>query len=318
MVADIIGSSLIMQQDRHSDIDLYGTFQSILHTVIEKGGGFDIEFTGDDVSAGFPDSRSAVKTGFAIHQALDSWNSSVKGPVLAVRIGIHSGTPEDNARQRKLPLVVASRLQSLGSANALCVTGSVVDEIDPASSINVNYSGVYPLGLAPVSPVFYLLDGQSKFLASQRPMFELLRNKYTDTVKLAFTVPVLLSFIAVAAIYIFVSLETRIKNIEIAEVTNFNDDIHEQEIRSISTVLRKSLDAMPGINVVSSSGEPKSDFQLVCSYQQVAGKLRLTWGVLHHDGRVQITGGEITGKIENLASLQKQLVQNIISHLRKS
>ena len=318
MVADIIGSSLILQQDRHSDFDLYGTFQSILQPVIEKGGGFDIEFTGDDVSAGFRDSGSAVNTGFAIHQALDSWNSSLKGPVLAVRIGIHTGKPEDNARQRKLSLVVASRLQSLGSANALCVTASVIDEIDPASTVHVHYSGEHSLGLASITQVFYLFDEKPKFLVSQRLLFERLRTQYAETVKRTIAVPAFLIFLLVAATFFVRSAETRIKNIEIAEVKNFSAEMHEIEINSIRTLFRTSLAAVPGINVITDSGTSKIDLKLVSSFQQVAGKVRITWGVLQQDDRIQTKGGDITGKIENLANLQRQLVQNIISHLGES
>ena len=45
------------------------------------------------------------------------------------------------------------------------------------------------------------------FLASQRLLFERLRNQYTDIVKLAIAVPALLSFIVVAAIFFVVSLK---------------------------------------------------------------------------------------------------------------
>lgn len=318
MVADIIGSSLILQQDRCPDFDLYGTFQSILLPVIERGGGVDIEFTGDDVTAIFWDCQSAVNTGFEIHKALNNWNSSLKGPALTVRVGIHAGKAGDDAIQQNLPLVVASRLQSLGRSDVLCVTASVIDEIDPASSLHVHYFGEHSLGLASITQVFYLLDEKPRFLVSQQLLFERLRNQYAGTVKRTIAVPAFLILILVAATFFVLSTETRIKNIEIAEVKNFSAEMYEIEISSIQTLFRTSLDAVPGVNVITGGGTSKTDFKLVSSFQQVAGNVRITWGVLQQDDRIQTKGGDITGKMENLANLQRQLVQNIISHLRES
>ena len=318
MVADIIGSSLILQQDRCPDFDLYGTFQSILLPVIERGGGVDIEFTGDDVTAIFWDCQSAVNTGFAIHKALNNWNSSLKGPALTVRVGIHAGKAGDDATQQNLPLVVASRLQSLGRSEVLCVTASVIDEIDPVSSVHVRYSGEYSLGLASITQVFYLFDEKPKFLVSQRLLFERLRTQYAETVKRTIAVPAFLIFLLVAATFFVRSAETRIKNIEIAEVKNFSAEMHEIEISSIRTLFRTSLAAVPGINVITDSATSKTDLKLVSSFQLVAGNVRITWGVLQQDDRIQTKGGDITGKVENLAKLQRQLVQNIISHLGES
>lgn len=318
MVADIVGSSLILQQDRYSSFDLYGTFQSIMLPVIEAGGGFDIEFTGDDVSANFPDCQSAVKTGFAIHKSLASWNSSIQGPMLAVRIGIHTGVQGDETHQRNLPLVIASRLQSLGRTDALCVTASVIDNISPLSTFHVQRLGEQSLGHTFIAPVFYLLDEKPKFLTTQRLLFEGLRHQYADAAKLAIAAPAIMFLLIVAAVFFVVSAENRMQSIEVAEIKNFNAESHANELSSTGTLLRRALDSVPGINVVTGSEMLKADMRLVCSFQQLAGEVRLTWGIFEQDDRVQVTGGDITGKREDLPALQRQLAQSIISHLKES
>ena len=318
MVADIVGSSLILQQDRFFGFDLYGTFQSIMLPVIETGGGFDVEFTGDDVSAKFPDPQSAVKTGLAIHKTLASWNSSRLGPALAVRIGIHASTKSDETHQRILPLVIASRLQTLGRADALCVTPSVIDHIDPVSSVHLHYLGEHPLCHNFITPLYYLLDERPTFPAAQRLLFERLRHQYKAVAKFAIAAPAIVLFILVAAMFFVDSTENRMQNIEIVEIKNFDAENHADELNRIRTLLSTSLAAVPGMNVVGDSEVLNVDIQLVCSFQQRAGKIRLTWGIFEQDDRVQVTGGDITGKTENLAHLQRQLVHTVISHLKES
>ena len=317
MVADIVGSSLILQQDRPPGFDLYDTFKSILLPVLEKGGGFDIEFTGDDVSAIFRDCYSAVKTGFAVHKVLADWNSTLEGPSLSVRIGIHAGKHDDGAHQRNLPLVIASRLQSLGRADALCVTAPVIDEIKPVSPVYVQNAGMHSLGFSTSAPVFFVFDEKPRFLAYQQLLLGRIRHQYGDAVKLVLAAPVLLLFALLSATLFDVSNESRVQNVEVAAMNHFNAEKHGLEITSTSNLLREGLDAMPNINVVAANGKSTTDIRLVYSFQQLSGKVRFTWGIIQQHDREQVSGGDITGERENFANLQRQLVQAIISRLKE-
>lgn len=319
MVADIVGSSLIMQEDRYRDFDLHGTFQSLLQPVIEQGGGLDIEFTGDDVSARFRSYQSAVKAGFALHKALSDWNLAHRGPALTARIGIYAGDVSnvvDAERQQHLSLLAADRLQSLGRADALCVSTLVIDEVKPVFSAYVHSLEAHDLGVNQgAAPVYYFFATKPGFFTRQQLRYNCLNNQFAKKIQRSFSL--LLIFILMVAIFFFAIVENNSKIIEIAEIQNFSAESHESEIRSISRLLTNALNAAPGIALFPSSDTSHIDFRLVCSFQHVAGQVRLTWAILRQHDNEQVMGGDVTGKTEDMAKLEKQLVQIILYQLNK-
>lgn len=319
MVADIVGSSLIMQEDRYRDFDLHGTFQSLLQPVIEQGGGHDIEFTGDDVSARFRSYQSAVKTGFALHEALSEWNISHRGPALTARVGIYADNVSnlvDAERQQHLSLLVADRLQSLGRADALCVSTLGIDEVKPVFSAYVHSLGAHDLGVNQgTAPVYYYFANKPDFFTRQQLRYNCLNYQSVKKIQRSFSL--LLIFILMVAIFFFTSVENNSKIIEIAEIQNFSAESHEAEISSISRLLTNGLNAAPGIALFPSSDSSHIDFRLVCSFQHVAGQVRLAWAILRQHDNEQIMGGDVTGKTEDMAKLEKQLVQIILYRLNK-
>lgn len=331
MVADIIGSSLIMQEDQRKGIDLYETFQSILVPIIEKAVGFGIEFTGDAISASFRTCKSAVKTGFAIQEALDAWNLSSEGPGITARIGIYSSKQGEEESQQQLSLAAATCLQSLGRADALCVSKNIIDEITPDFPVYAYPLGRHDLGFLPDTvPVFYLYEEKQAFLRRQGFLLEYLKTEYLDSINATIISPVVeipLLVVATILFLIFASIKPEIETryIEVTEIRDFSSGGFDKELSGMARRIQTSVNSIAGAHILHLKGASKPDtnadkkydsnsaFRLVFSFQQNAERVRLTWGIFEQNGKVQASGGVVTGSINNLAELERQITENILA-----
>jgi len=332
MVADIVGSSLIMQEDQRKGIDLYETFQSILVPIIEKAVGFGIEFTGDAISASFRTCKSAVKAGFAIQEALDAWNLSSEGPGLTARIGIHSSKQGEEKSQQQLSLAAATCLQSLGRADALCVSRSIIDEISLDFPVYAYPLGRHDLGFLPDTvPVFYLYEEKQAFLRRQEFLLEYLKTEYLDSLKTAIISPVVeipLLVVATILFLMFASIKPEIeaRYIEVTEIRDFSSGGFDKELSDMSRRIQMSVNSIAGVHLLLKNAkntdldaakkiDSNSVFRLVFSFQKSADRVRLTWGIFQQNGKVQASGGVVTGSINKLAELERQITENILAWL---
>jgi len=333
MVADIVGSSLVMQEDQRKGVHLYETFQSILVPVIEKAVGFGIEFSGDAISASFRTCKSAVKAGFAIQEALDAWNLSSDGPGITARIGIHSSQQGEEESQQQLSLAAATCLQSLGRADALCVSRNIIDEITPNFPVFAYPLGRHDLGFLPDTvPVFYLYEEKQAFLRRQGFLLEYLKAEYLDSIKAAIISPAVEIPLLVVATVLFLMFantkpEIEARYFEVIEVRDFSSGGFDRELNNIPRRIQKSVNSITGVHFLHIKGVSNPDinavkkydsnsvFRLVFSFQRNADRVRLTWGVFQQNGEVQLSGGVVTGSINNLAELEMQITENILAWL---
>ncbi len=340
IVADIVGSSLILQQDQRKGVDLFETFQSLLVPVIEKAVGFGIEITGDAISASFKTCKSAVSAGFAIQKALKVWNHSSEGPGLVVRIGIHSSLQGDKESQQQLSLAAATCLQSLGRSDALCVSRAVIDEVSPELSVYAYPMGHHDLGFLPNSvPVFYLYEEKQAFLRRQGFLLEYLKTEYLDSIKSALISPAVeIPLLAVATLFFLTFVngtpegrsEGKSRHIEVAEIRNYSSNDYSKYLGSMKERVRTFLEANTGAgfrpdattgnesDAVLPAGEMDKRhpaFRLVFSFQENTGHARLTWGLFQQQSSDQISGGVVTGSINNLPELEQEMTGDILKWL---
>lgn len=318
LAADMIGSSLIMQQDQFRDFDLFSVFRNLLVPEITTYGGQGVEFTGDEVSARFPDSLSATRAGFAIHRALTTYNSSLNGPKLAVRIGIYSDGPvAEGSRHEFPPRSCASFLQSIGRPDVLCISSAVQSEIKPGSANYAQILAAHESGYIPANDsVFYLFANRPGVWGRFRLQIGLMKRQAYEHVKLpGLTIALFTIAIASAAFLLSVTHEKKVMYLELEPVIDFSADNHHAEISRFNGLLREGLSGVPGIKISRGSQSASSDLRLVCSFQQIANRLRLNWGLYQiHDG-VQTAGGVLTGKLNNSRGLEEQLLRNVITRL---
>lgn len=318
LAADMIGSSLIMQQDQFRDFDLFSVFRNLLVPEITKYGGQAIEFTGDEVSARFPDSLSATRAGFAIHRALSRYNSSLSGPNLAVRIGIYcDDSVAEDSRHVFLPRSCASFLQSIGRPDVLCISSAVQSEIKQDSATYAQILAAHESGFIPANnSVFYLFANRPGVWVRLRLQIGLMKRQAYDHVKLpGLTITLTTIAIASAAFLLSSTHEKKVIYLELVPVIDFSVANQHAEISRFNVLLREGLSVVPGIKISRGSESANSDLRLVCSFQQIADRLRLNWGLYQIHDEVQTAGGVLTGKLNNSRGLEEQLLRNVIARL---
>lgn len=122
--ADIKGYTAIVQQDEARGRVVRDKFHKIIESDCKKYNGQVTEFIGDGVVCVFKSSAAAVRAAISIQQQM------MDHPKVPLRIGIHCGEVlfEDNNVYGE-EVNIASRIESLGVAGSIFISGKVFDGI---------------------------------------------------------------------------------------------------------------------------------------------------------------------------------------------
>lgn len=124
MFTDIVGYTALMQQSEQSAIKTRRRHRQIFESVTEKYGGIIVQYYGDGTLSIFESSVSAVQCGIELQRQFQS------EPLIPVRIGLHTGDIIINETDIIGDSVnLASRVESLGVAGSVLVSGKVAEDI---------------------------------------------------------------------------------------------------------------------------------------------------------------------------------------------
>lgn len=154
MFTDIVGYTAIMQADEEAARLVRSRHRAVLGDVLPAHGGTLLQYLGDGSLSIFPSAVSAVRAGVEIQRALRSQ------PRLPLRIGIHQGEIAFDEQGIYGDAVnIASRIQSLGSAGAVLVSGKIFDEIKNQHALPARLFGEFNLrNVARPVRVYTVLD----------------------------------------------------------------------------------------------------------------------------------------------------------------
>jgi class 3 adenylate cyclase len=148
LFTDLRGSTELY--DRIGDLAAYDLVQAhfrvLTESVVAEAGAV-VKTIGDAVMATFPNPQQAIAAAFRMREGMRRLNEEHQREDLYLKIGIHEGpclavTLNDRQDYFGQTVNVASRVQGLADARAICATGSVVD--DPQSSQLLKDVGVRP------------------------------------------------------------------------------------------------------------------------------------------------------------------------------
>lgn len=141
MFTDMVGYTALMQEDERQAMANRDRQRSVLEQSIEHFGGRILQFYGDGTLSVFQSAVAAVESGIAIQEALTSVE-----PVIPIRIGIHSGdVVHDENGVFGDGVNVASRIEGLGVAGAVLMSGKVFDEVKNQPDIKTRGLGSFNL-----------------------------------------------------------------------------------------------------------------------------------------------------------------------------
>jgi DNA-binding NarL/FixJ family response regulator/class 3 adenylate cyclase len=124
LIADIEGSTRLVQEAGADYGDLLGTVRRVLREAIGANSGTEVDATGDELCAVFTDPGSAVTSAVASQQELQglTWPRDLQ---VRVRIGLHTGSPRlTDEGYVGLDVIRASRIAAAGHGRQILLSST--------------------------------------------------------------------------------------------------------------------------------------------------------------------------------------------------
>ena len=157
MFIDIVGYSRMMSQDEEETLKILHDFSSILEPIINKYEGNILKRIGDGLFCEFSTALKSVKSGLAIHQALEVYNREAGNKFnIKVRIGIHLGdVVQEGGDLLGDGVNVAARIEKICRPGGICVSESIFSALGGHSQFQIVSLGHQPLKNIKYAPHLY-------------------------------------------------------------------------------------------------------------------------------------------------------------------
>ncbi len=140
MFTDIVGYTTLMQKDEHAAAELRAHHRQVFEEYHTSYGGEILQYFGDGTLSVFKSGVNAVECAIAIQKALK------KGEPVPLRIGLHLGDIVfDGTDIYGDGVNLASRIESMGVAGAILLSGRLNDELQNQQQISTKSLGYFEL-----------------------------------------------------------------------------------------------------------------------------------------------------------------------------
>jgi TolB-like protein/Tfp pilus assembly protein PilF len=141
MFTDMVGYTALMQENEHQAMANRDRHRQILEASISEHGGRILQFYGDGTLSVFQSAIGAVHCAIQIQSALRSTD-----PPIPLRIGVHTGdVVHDQDGVFGDGVNVAARIEGLGVAGSVLISGKVHDEVKNQPDIRTRGLGEFNL-----------------------------------------------------------------------------------------------------------------------------------------------------------------------------
>ncbi|WP_028886171.1 tetratricopeptide repeat protein [Teredinibacter turnerae] len=321
MFTDIVGYSRLMGRDQVQTIAMLEDYRRILIEQIDKQQGTVVEFIGDAVFARFDTPIAGVTAAIEIQKALFSFNHfrDKSLPQLQTRIGLHCGeVATKNEAFFGDDVNIAARLEPIAIADGICISDRVYQAVKSELHEPVLALGVLPLKNIQSKVRGYLI----------RPLGITLRirghylNRRVKEKLGAYRYPIAASIFMLIAAGIYFVPRWLVPGydanyVEIADFQMLSNDQNNNSYLSsgISDAVRAQLADMKDLYVLKAGEGVQAPIVLTGSVQRFGDNLRVSYQIKRRDGDVQITGGKLDGKYNEIFILQDRLVGEIAKYL---
>ena len=141
--ADVVGYSLLMDDDEAETIRTFKNYCSVLTTLIGHNQGRVVDIAGDNLLAEFDSAVDAVNCGTEIQQELIQRNKELPdNRKMEFRIGINVGdVVEENGQIYGDGVNIAARIEGLSAAGGICISGRVYDQVENKLDLKFDFLG---------------------------------------------------------------------------------------------------------------------------------------------------------------------------------
>ncbi len=151
--ADVVGYSRLMAEDEEATVRTLTDYREVTATLIRQHRGRVVDSPGDNLLAEFPTATDAVRCAVEIQGILKVRNAPLRPDrKMEFRIGVHSG--EVRAEGERLygdGVNIAARLEGLAEAGAICISGTVLEQIRRKLELDFDDLGDQPVKNIPSS-----------------------------------------------------------------------------------------------------------------------------------------------------------------------
>lgn len=321
MFTDIVGYSRLMGRDQVQTIDMLEDYQRILVEQIEKQRGNVIEFIGDSVFAHFDTPQEAVTAAVEIQKALFSFNH-FRGkslPQLRTRIGLHCGnvaTKGDAVLGDDVN--IAARLEPVAVADGICISQAVYDVVKDDLTEPVLKLGVLPLKNIESKIRVYLIRPLGITFKTRAHYI----NKKLGQKLGAYRYLIVISIILLIASTFYWVPRWLVPGydanyVEIADFKNLNEPEGAPEYYSIgiSDAIRSQLANMRDVYIVDNKEKMNAPIGVEGSILRVGENLRIEYRIFRRKNNIQIVGGKLDGRNQDILILQDRLVGEVARYL---
>ncbi|WP_026160438.1 tetratricopeptide repeat protein [Teredinibacter turnerae] len=321
MFTDIVGYSSLMGRDQVQTIAMLEDYRRILIEQIGKQQGSVIEFIGDAVFARFDTPQAGVTAAIEIQKALFSFNHfrDKSLPQLRTRIGLHCGeVATKNDAFFGDDVNIAARLEPIAIADGICVSDRVYQSIKGELREPCMALGVLPLKNIQSKVRGYLIRPLGITLSIRAHYLNRRFNEKLGAYRYAIAASVIcLILLGIYFIPRWLVPGYDANYVEIADFKMLSTDGGTNEYLSsgISDAVRAQLADMKDVYVLKTGEGVEAPILLEGSVQRNGDNLRIAYQIKRKDGDVQIAGGKLDGKYNEIFILQDRLVGEIAKYL---
>ncbi len=319
MFADLVGYSSLMEQNEQQAIQLLETYRQIFVGNIENYDGVVVEFVGDAIFAYFEAPEAAVQACIRIQQALSDFNvSSSFDAQLRARIGVHIG--EVKVKDDALfgdDVNIAARLEPISVADGICISEPVYQAV---KNLDVPFKSLGRIKLKNIDQKInaYLIMPRS--IGIQTHMHYLVRDlsQFVSSYKYVLTACFIL--FVVAGTYFVPRWLVPGYTANYVEIADFNNLMTEDGgvdyfSAGITDALRSQLADISELYILDADKGVRGAVRLEGSVQKVGDNLRIVYQLIRRKDKVQIAGGKLDGRYDDVFILQDRLVAEIAVYL---
>jgi adenylate cyclase len=141
--ADVVGYSRLMGDDEEATIRTLSTYRALISSSIHQYHGRVVDSPGDNLLAEFASVVDAVRCAVELQRALKEKNAGLpEHRQMQFRIGINLGDViVEGERLYGDGVNIAARLESLAIPGAICISGTVYDQVETKLALTYDYQG---------------------------------------------------------------------------------------------------------------------------------------------------------------------------------
>jgi TolB-like protein/class 3 adenylate cyclase/Tfp pilus assembly protein PilF len=187
MFTDIVGYTAMMQADEQKAVAVIKHYNITLKKLVSQFNGQVLNYYGDGSLCIFHSATDAANCSLAVQKELKN------KPVVPLRIGLHIGEVFfEDAKALGDGVNVASRVQSLGQANTILVSGEFHDKIKNNSFLTTASLGHFDFKNVEKSLEVFALTNEGLSIPQRKNMEGKLKKKNTSTRNIIYAVSITL------------------------------------------------------------------------------------------------------------------------------